>query len=114
MKKLLLILLCVAMMAGPAFGGLLFYGLFSLRPPASRCYQIEVNLQIEHRSVCFMALVDTCNRLREPVSGQPVLIAEAALLKGSIPGCQSLEMKTPTDMAATVVLLAHSADDLRL
>jgi carbon monoxide dehydrogenase subunit G len=29
---------------------------------------------------------------------------DPAVLKGAIPGCQSLEMKSPTEMAATVVL----------
>ena len=43
----------------------------------------EITVCILHRgkAVTFPALIDTGNRLREPVSGQPVLIAETAVLQ---------------------------------
>ncbi len=52
-----------------------------------------------------MALViEGEERIAAPVDKVWAALNDPAVLKGSIPGCQSLEMKTPTDMAATVVL----------
>ena len=52
-----------------------------------------------------MALViEGEERIAAPVEKVWAALNDPAVLKGSIPGCQSLEMKSPTDMAATVVL----------
>ncbi|MBN9235060.1 MULTISPECIES: SRPBCC family protein [Phyllobacteriaceae] len=52
-----------------------------------------------------MALViEGEERIAAPVDKVWAALNDPAVLKESIPGCQSLEMKSPTDMAATVVL----------
>lgn len=43
-------------------------------------------------------------RIAAPIEKVWAALNDPAVLKASIPGCQGLEMKTPTDMAATVVL----------
>lgn len=55
------------------------------RPPHGACWQVRLCLCVEGRCARFPALIDTGNRLREPVSGLPVLIAEGALLRGILP-----------------------------
>ena len=53
----------------------------------------------------YMALViEGEERIAAPVEKVWAALNDPAVLKESIPGCQSLEMKSPTDMAATVVL----------
>ena len=44
-------------------------------------WEVTVLIALHGRSVSFRALIDTGNRLREPISGLPVLIAESALLE---------------------------------
>jgi len=52
-----------------------------------------------------MALViDGEERIKAPIDKVWAALNDPAVLKESIPGCQKLEMKSPTDMAATVVL----------
>jgi carbon monoxide dehydrogenase subunit G len=52
-----------------------------------------------------MALViEGEERIAAPVDRVWAALNDPAVLKGAIPGCQSLEMKSPTEMAATVVL----------
>lgn len=60
-----------------------------LRNPVRDVWQVQVELRVGERSARFPALIDTGNRLREPLSGQPVLIAEEALLEGLLPVCLS-------------------------
>lgn len=55
------------------------------RPPASRDWLVPLCLSAGGRSVRFPALIDTGNRLREPRSGLPVLIAEARLVRDILP-----------------------------
>lgn len=55
------------------------------RPPASRDWQVPLCLTVGGRSARFPALIDTGNRLREPRSGLPVLIAEARLVRDILP-----------------------------
>lgn len=74
-----------ASLPGAAFGGLLSLAVFAMHPPCASDYTVNVCLAIDGRRARFPALVDTGNRLREPVSGLPVLIAEANLLKGRLP-----------------------------
>ena len=47
--------------------------------------ELRVEIATSHGRVQFTALVDTGNRLREPISGRPVLIAEEALLRPLLP-----------------------------
>ena len=74
-----------AALLGTIAGGAAICALFAAHPPGVKSYQILVRIIVERRAVCFTALVDTGNRLREPVTGLPVLIAEAGLLKGALP-----------------------------
>ena len=65
--------------------GAMMIGLvFSGRPPGDS-WQVSMCLSMDGKLVRFPALIDTGNRLREPVSGLPVLIAETGLLKGALP-----------------------------
>ena len=48
-------------------------------------WQVHVLLRSPAGTVRFTALVDTGNRLREPISGLPVLIAEAKLVRNVLP-----------------------------
>lgn len=66
-------------------GALLTMLLSAGRPPGSRDWQVELCLCTNGRCARFPALVDTGNRLREPRSGLPVLIAEAPLVRGILP-----------------------------
>lgn len=65
-------------------GMLLLYLLLSARTRRLTTWEVTVFLRFGSRSISFRALIDTGNRLREPVSGLPVLIAEASLLHGVI------------------------------
>ena len=56
------------------------------RPAGSGDWQVALCLASGGRQVRFSALIDTGNRLREPLSGLPVLIAEAALVRDILPG----------------------------
>ena len=67
------------------FGLLLFCALSRVRHPMRAGWQVNILLYSQGRTARFQALIDTGNRLREPLSGQPVLIAEARLLTGFIP-----------------------------
>ena len=52
-----------------------------------------------------MALViDGEERIKAPIDKVWAALNDPAVLKQAIPGCQSLDMSSPTDMAATVVL----------
>jgi len=55
------------------------------RPPASRDWLVPLCLSVGGRSARFPALIDTGNRLREPLSGLPVLVAEARLVRDILP-----------------------------
>jgi len=76
------------MLAAPAClgGGALLTLLVSVgRPPGSRDWQVPLCLTVGGRSARFPALIDTGNRLREPRSGLPVLVAEAGLVRDILP-----------------------------
>lgn len=51
-------------------------------------WEVTVYLKLGNKSIHFRALIDTGNRLREPISGQPVLIAESHLLRELLSGCE--------------------------
>ena len=55
------------------------------RPPGCRDWQVSLCLTVNGRSARFPALIDTGNRLREPRSGLPVLVAEAQLVRDILP-----------------------------
>ena len=48
-------------------------------------WEVQVYASTAHGEARFRALVDTGNRLREPFSGLPVMIAEASLLRDLLP-----------------------------
>jgi len=66
-------------------GALLTLVVSAGRPPVSRDWQVTLCLRVGSRSARFSALIDTGNRLREPLSGLPVLIAEAPLVRDILP-----------------------------
>lgn len=66
-------------------GSLLSALLLSMRAPHRGGWEVRLALSTGGRTVCFEALIDTGNRLREPLSGLPVLVAEAALLRDILP-----------------------------
>ena len=76
---------------GPLGGGCALLGaallslMLTARHPLRRDWYVSLALDGGGRTARFCALIDTGNRLREPISGQPVLIAEAALLGGVLP-----------------------------
>lgn len=76
------------MLAAPAClgaGALLSLLAGAGRPPGSRDWQVPLCLTVGGRSARFPALIDTGNRLREPRSGLPVLVAEAGLVRDILP-----------------------------
>lgn len=75
----------VAGLTGCLAAALLVVLMNRARPPHGTCWQVRLCLCVDGRCARFPALIDTGNRLREPVSGLPVLIAEGALLRGILP-----------------------------
>lgn len=63
-------------------GLFLLNGLLNARTRRVSSWEVNVCLQFRGQCVSFQALIDTGNRLREPISGLPVLIAESSLLQG--------------------------------
>lgn len=68
----------LAMLLGA--GLILLNALLSVRESRLASWEVTVCLTLRGKSVSFRALIDTGNRLREPISGLPVLIAESSLL----------------------------------
>lgn len=66
-------------------GASLLAALFAARNPLQGDWEVRLALTVDGRTARFPALIDTGNRLREPLSGQPVVIAEAGLLEGILP-----------------------------
>ena len=66
-------------------GGILLAALFAARNPLRGDWEVRLALTVDGRTARFPALIDTGNRLREPLSGQPVVIAEEGLLRGILP-----------------------------
>lgn len=63
-------------------GLLLIHLLLRVRRQRFISWEVTVLIALRGRTVHFRALIDTGNRLREPISGLPVLIAESSLLDG--------------------------------
>lgn len=59
--------------------------MLTARHPLRLDWSVQLSLEGNRRVARFPALIDTGNRLREPRSGQPVLIAEETLLRGVLP-----------------------------
>jgi stage II sporulation protein GA (sporulation sigma-E factor processing peptidase) len=55
------------------------------RSPGSGNWQVSLCLRVGNRCARFPALIDTGNRLREPLSGLPVLVAQAQLVRDILP-----------------------------
>jgi len=54
--------------------------IFGIRSRRILSWEVTVLISLQGRCVSFRALIDSGNRLREPISGLPVLIAESELL----------------------------------
>lgn len=61
-------------------GLVLVSAILNVRSHRMLSWEVTVLIGLKGRSVSFRALIDTGNRLHEPISGLPVLIAEAGLL----------------------------------
>ena len=59
--------------------------LLSIRKHRQTTWEVEIALAVNGRSARFRALIDTGNRLHEPLSGLPVLIAEETLVRDILP-----------------------------
>ena len=66
-------------------GAALLTLMLTAKKPLSNDWQVRLAVNVDGRTSRFPALIDTGNRLREPLSGQPVVIAEARLLEGALP-----------------------------
>ena len=70
-------------LAGALGAGLAGTAIVRAQMHLSRARQFSGTIRVcaisGHQRVCFNALIDSGNRLREPLSGQPVLILDAAL-----------------------------------
>lgn len=75
------------------FGLILVYVLFRTCNNRISNWEIKVFIQHNGTNVQFTALIDTGNRLEEPVSGLPVLIAESSVLSGLFPSKQPLKCR---------------------
>lgn len=64
---------------------ILLWLLLSVRKQQIHSWEVTVCLRLHGRMTSFRALIDTGNRLREPISGLPVLIVEAAMLQKLFP-----------------------------
>jgi len=60
---------------------LVISALFTVRRQRLLSWDVMLQLSLNRKTISFRALIDTGNRLREPISGLPVLIVEEALLQ---------------------------------
>ena len=74
-----------SLLLGGTTGGIALCALLTRRAKRLVTWEVMVCAANDRGSVRFTALVDTGNRLREPLSGLPVLIAEEALLRPLLP-----------------------------
>lgn len=66
-------------------GAALLALMLAARRPLRGNWQVRLRVEVAGRTARFPALIDTGNRLREPLSGLPVLIAEQRLLDAALP-----------------------------
>lgn len=66
-------------------GAALLTLMLAARRPLNGEWQVRLRVEVDGRTARFRALIDTGNRLREPISGLPVLIAEKRLLENALP-----------------------------
>src|SRR5690606_32697693 len=57
-----------------------------------------------YREVRMALVIEGEERIAAPIQKVWEALNDPAVLQATIPGCQNLEMKSPTEMAATVVL----------
>lgn len=74
-----------ALAAGAALGTAGLAAFFAVRTRRIEKWEMILRIVRQDRRVDICALVDTGNRLREPLSGQPVIIAEENKLKSVLP-----------------------------
>lgn len=70
---------------GAAVGALCLWAATALRRRRAVTWEVRVFLSAGGGEARFRALIDTGNRLREPISGLPVLICERAVLSDVLP-----------------------------
>lgn len=76
----------LAGLTGILLGWGMLGALYSKHPPHSSRWRVRLGLARGGSTVRLNALIDTGNRLREPLSALPVLIAEEDLVRDVLPG----------------------------
>ena len=66
---------------------------------------IPVRLTLADRRVDLRALRDTGNTLRDPVTGQPVLVAEPGIMNRLLPAAQTCSQRDPASLLAELTWL---------
>lgn len=90
----LLVFVLIAALAGLAtVQGGRFLGL------SKKSKYVTVNAVLFGKAVTFSALVDTGNRLREPISGRSVIVADSARILALLPSPLSAALKSPSPEA---------------
>lgn len=86
-------------------GGVLFcvIGYFGLRTLATRQQYVEVELERDGKQEKLLALCDTGNTLRDPVSGQSVLVADAKSAEALL-GLSREQLRCPVETVASAVV----------
>lgn len=74
-------------------GAALLALMLAARRPLRGEWQVRLRVEVDGQTARFPALIDTGNRLREPLSGLPVLIAERRLLKVTLPASGWRELR---------------------
>lgn len=75
----------LSLLVGALCGGALLIAVVDARAQRVTQWEAQICLKSGRKCARFCALIDTGNRLREPVSGLPVLIVEQRLLEGVLP-----------------------------
>ena len=70
---------------GFCLGAMVLVPVFLGRSTAMRNWLVRLRMTQNSKTICFHALIDTGNCLREPLSGLPVLVVEAGLLRELLP-----------------------------
>ena len=75
----------VPFLIGAVLGACALMAITSIRKKRKVTWEVRVYLSVNGGEARFKALIDTGNRLREPLSGLPVMIAERAVLSDVLP-----------------------------